>query len=156
MSNYVNQAAYEIMVAHRSKEILAKIIKSPLTACWLWAGKPRPDGYGRYTYRIDSSLYLHGMAHRLVYCILKDMVPREMDLDHLCRNRLCVNPEHLEIVPAIVNVHRGVSFAAVNAAKTHCVRGHPLTGTNLGRTFARRRCLTCKREDSQRYRDARR
>lgn len=90
----------------------------------------------------------HTIAHRLAYAVLRGPVRGEQDVDHLCRNRRCVNPSHLEPVSRRDNILRGVSPAAHNGAKTHCIRGHPLSGTNLtevrrqnGRTD--RRCKTC-------------
>jgi hypothetical protein len=59
------------------------------------------------------------------------VIPPDFDIDHLCRNRRCVNPEHLEAVTHRENMVRGDTFAARNAAKTHCSKGHPLSGENL-------------------------
>ena len=67
-----------------------------------------------------------------------------MQLDHLCRNRKCVNPEHLEQVTHLENQIRGIGFIAKNIRKTHCDRGHPLNGNNLRMYKTRRVCRECK------------
>ena len=70
------------------------------------------------------------LAHRVVYELIKNKIPRGMVLDHLCRNILCVNPEHLEIVDERTNALRGIGVCAINSRKTHCKRGHEFTEEN--------------------------
>jgi len=72
-------------------------------ACWLWPGRPRPDGYGVTS---DPILGSTGYAHRIVYRWLVGPIPHEMQLDHLCRVKLCVNPAHLEVVTGAENIRR--------------------------------------------------
>lgn len=98
------------------------------TDCWPWASVRR-DGYGRAY--LDGR---HQLAHRAVYERLVGPVPEGKELDHLCRNRRCVNPAHLEPVTRRVNVLRGVSPAALAAQQTHCLNGHPFVE---GSFFAR-------------------
>lgn len=87
-------------------------------------------------------------THRLMYTAAKGDIPSGLTLDHLCRNRACGNPDHLEPVTSAVNTMRGNAQGAINAAKTHCIRGHELAGDNLyvythkGRQ--KRACKTCK------------
>jgi hypothetical protein len=69
-------------------------------------------------------------AHRLFYEQLVGPIPDGLQLDHLCRVRHCVNPDHLEPVTQTANVLRGIGPTAVNAGKTHCVHGHPFTPDN--------------------------
>ena len=76
-----------------------------------------------------------------------------LQLDHCCRNRVCCNPAHLELVTGRENLRRGETYAAANAAKTHCPRGHPLSGENLYRsTNGHWVCRTCQRETGRRCR----
>jgi len=108
--------------------------------CWTWLGSKYQNGYGK--------LGRAGvMAHRIAYELTKGDVPPDMCLDHLCKNRLCVNPDHLEVVTLVENVMRGDSQHAVNARKTHCIRGHAFTKEN---TYIRkdrntRSCKECAR-----------
>ncbi len=93
--------------------------------CWKWTGTPHPAGYGSFQFRQASYL-----AHRVAYTWLKEPIPEGLDIDHLCRVRICVNPEHLEPVTRQVNLLRGHGVTAGNAAKTHCKHGHEFTEAN--------------------------
>jgi hypothetical protein len=86
------------------------------TGCWIWKGSLNPDGYPFFSQK---------SVHRLSYQILVGPIPDGMEIDHLCRQRACVNPHHLEAVTHKVNVLRGNGPTAKNAQKTHCPRGHP-------------------------------
>ena len=116
------------------------------TGCHRWL-RPLRGGYGSFTYR-DKERY----AHRWIWERVNGLIPDGYELDHLCRNRWCVNLEHLELVTHRENVLRGEGGAAVNARKTHCVHGHELSGHNLiisnkpSRPHPSRRCRTCKNE----------
>jgi hypothetical protein len=101
--------------------------------CWEWTGG-RSSGYGRI-----GGEYVH----RAVYKALVGPIPEGMTVDHLCRNRVCVNPAHMEIVSRAENVLRGEGVTAVNARKTHCPRGHPLVGDNLKKGELTRKCRLC-------------
>jgi len=126
-------------VAHR---LALKYRVDEETGCWLWIGATA-RGYGQ--------IWVDGRtqpAHRIAYELLVGPIPEGLQLDHLCRVRHCVNPEHLEPVTNRENILRGVSIVPQNAAKTHCPQNHPYDDAN---TYyegpARwRRCLTCKRE----------
>jgi HNH endonuclease len=69
-------------------------------------------------------------AHRLSYVLCHGPVPHGKELDHLCRNRACINPDHLEPVTRRENILRGIAPSAINARRTHCTRGHELTPEN--------------------------
>ena len=108
--------------------------------CWIWLGH-LTQGYGR--------MYLNGRqigAHKAAYEMFIGPVADGLQLDHLCRNRACVNPEHLEPVPPSVNILRGDGPPARNARKTHCLRGHVLSPDNLNPHHPNRECLICSRE----------
>lgn len=117
--------------------------------CWIWNHVPTNSGYGAFCLdRIPRA------AHRVVYELIKGPIPQGMQLDHLCRNRVCVNPDHLEPVTCRENLLRGSeTHAARNAIKTHCKYGHPFSGANLGADrHGYKRCLTCHRELQKRWR----
>lgn len=116
-----------------------KTRRDAATGCWIW--KPGGAG-GRYGYA-----YPFSTAHQLAYWLYVGEVPEGLEIDHLCRNTLCVNPDHLEAVTHRVNVLRGKGPSARNAIKTHCKNGHPFEGDNLAfNHLGERVCLTCRRK----------
>lgn len=116
---------------------------------WLWTGSLATRGYGRI--RIDNQ---RPLAHRLAYELYVGPIPDGLTIDHLCRVRACVNPDHLEAVPMRVNILRGVGATAIHARQTHCKRGHPLVGEHVYLSSnGHRRCRTCQLErHAARYR----
>jgi hypothetical protein len=117
------------------------------SGCVLWTGSTMWKGYGRFF--VDGKTI---RAHRFSYALSGDL-PSHLQLDHLCRNRLCVNPLHLEAVTARQNVMRSpIAPARINAEKTHCPKGHSYSGANLFvRTNGIRECRECGRAESRRY-----
>lgn len=115
--------------------------------CWNWKGTITWEGYGHF--------FLHGKevrAHRFAYELFKGDIPNDLTIDHLCRNRSCVNPNHLEAVSHKENVLRGIGITAINAQKTHCVRGHLLDGENIyARKDGYRECFVCKKIKDKEY-----
>ena len=120
------------------------------SGCWVWRGsKLQASGYGRI--KMSGRSYV---AHRAVYEAMVGPVPDGLQLDHLCRNRLCVNPDHLEPVTGRVNVLRGETVVRANFEKTECVNGHPLRNDNviMVRGGRSRRCKACHEAYMQEYR----
>jgi hypothetical protein len=131
----------------------AKVAFGAAGGCWLWTGS-KSTGYGLFAVgsTLDESRR-KVRAHRWSYEALKGAIPAGLDLDHLCRVRACVNPDHLEPVTRGENARRGDAGAHL-AAKTHCPQGHPYSGDNLyiRPSDGARECRTCKRETTRRRR----
>lgn len=115
-------------------------------SCWLWQGSTTADGYGNLgTVLLSKGKMKVEKAHKVAWKLLIGPLPEApLILDHLCRNRACVNPWHLDPVTWRENVRRGNAFAGINARKTHCINGHEFDEANtilFGNNW--RRCRTC-------------
>ncbi|MCP4493336.1 MAG: HNH endonuclease [Gammaproteobacteria bacterium] len=111
-------------------------------ACWAWKAGLNSRGYGLFW--TDNAQHL---VHRISYEWCVEPIPEGLTIDHLCRNRACVNPAHMEPVTDRENVRRGECFSAVNARKTHCPQGHPYAGENLYvKPNGNRICRICSRK----------
>lgn len=143
MSGIKSEAIAEAVLAHVSPE--------PNSGCWLWTGTINDSGYGRFNVSDRRE-----RAHRLLYEYLKGPIPEGLILDHLCRVRSCVNPDHLEPVTQGENVRRGMAGATQRArqlAKTHCPHGHDYTPENTSYNWRGARvCRACRNAQQRRYR----
>lgn len=105
--------------------------------CWLWTAS-LSKGYGQFW--TGERLQ---MAHLWAWEHLVGPIPAGLDLDHLCRVRRCVNPDHLDPVTRAENLARGATIPARNARKTHCLMGHEFTEANTYRHRGARYCRAC-------------
>lgn len=142
-----------------TKESLQEVLDNksmpiPESGCRIWMGSLLNGGYGTLTYRTKRY-----MAHRASYELNKGPIPEGLEIDHLCRVRSCINPNHLEAVTKSVNIRRGNYINGLNKAreiqkaKTHCPHGHPWDEKNTycnskGHRF-------CRKCDSIKHKKAR-
>jgi hypothetical protein len=126
------------------QRVMDKIDIDSDTGCWNWTSKINDNGYGLIASVVETGKRpIEQRAHRVVYEMHKGPIPEGLDLDHLCRNRKCVNPDHLEPVSRAENLRRGSSEHS--RGKTHCKRGHEFTPENTYWTKAGyRNCLACR------------
>ena len=126
------------------ERLMFRVLRIPESTCWYWDAWVGEDGYGRIG--VNGKLE---RAHRVSYELFRGPIPTGLHLDHLCRERSCVNPYHLEPVTCQENVLRSpIAIAANHARKTHCPSGHPYTPEN---TYSMpgtkwRQCKICARE----------
>lgn len=130
-------------------KFLSKICKTD--SCWEWTSYVDKNGYGRFF--INGK---HQQAHRVSYEDKFGKIPEGLVINHLCRNRKCVNPKHLEVVTQKVNIQKGLTGFITGLrmrAKTHCPQNHEYSEKN---TYispnGKRRCRTCIRIQAEQYR----
>lgn len=113
------------------------------SGCWLWTARLNRNGYGMF---MDPDSKRSRVAHRYAYEVARGPIPEGLQLDHLCRVRHCVNPDHLEAVTQRENLLRGETLTAKAAAATHCPANHPYAGDNLYiNPKGERLCRACHR-----------
>lgn len=129
-----------------------RFIPEPMSGCWLWIGSYDRNGYGRFW--ADGG---HTQAHIISYEEENGPVPEGLELDHKCRVRCCVNPQHLEPVTHAENILRGLAPGIAGSwfrDRTHCPQGHPYDDANThhchrigvnGKVHAHRNCRMCAR-----------
>lgn len=115
--------------------------------CWLWTGG-LSSGYGRFNSGPNKR---SGLAHRFAYELTVGPIPAGLTIDHLCRNRACVNSRHLEPVTGVENTMRGFSPHAKCARKTHCIRNHEFSAENTYPRPRGRECRICRKILRQRF-----
>lgn len=133
-------------------DFLLERIEVDHSGCWLWTGRAWPNGYGSLAGKPRKQAGT-AMSHRAVYELHNGPIPDDLVIDHLCRNRICCNPEHLEPVTQAENLARGESPTIQVAQTGVCFHGHRIEGDNLYVSpQGQRRCRTCLTENrSARY-----
>lgn len=112
--------------------------------CWLWTGPLTRQGYGKFGQHSQR-------AHRFAWCEVNGTT--SLPLDHLCMEKRCVRPDHLEPVTQAENVRRASVHYGIRSAKTHCPRGHEYSPENTAHRGGKRHCRSCNRERAARNRE---
>lgn len=137
---------YEEFLGEADVDRLLSKVRFDESGCWQWTAATH-HGYGRFGVRAGLDFWPVVPAHRASYVLLHGPIPCGLVLDHLCRNRGCVNPDHLEPVTHQINILRGNGAPARHATKTHCIHGHPFDEANTYiKANGGRDCRTCNRE----------
>ena len=132
------------------KRLLAKICKNQDTKCWEWIGTKNNRGYGEL---FTGGQHHRKLAHRISYELYKGLIPANLEIDHLCRVRHCINPDHLEAVTPKTNFARGRSLGALYKNSRFCRHGHEYTPENtlMNKANGRRECKTCRARNQKQF-----
>lgn len=113
----------------QSKPVWPRLMaKRVIDANGCWVHQSTPDGNGYCSISVNARRV---KVHRWIYERVVGSIPAGYEVDHLCRNRRCFNPDHLEAVTQAENNRRSTSITNLKARQTHCAKGHPLSGENL-------------------------
>jgi hypothetical protein len=132
------------------ERIRVDVYPEPKTGCWIWIGCVSGSRNGQNKYGAISVGNQRKKVHRIAYEMLKGSIPEGMEIDHLCKNTLCCNPDHLEPVPHSTNCQRGQA-GKYQLLKTHCPQGHEYTPENTYMYRNRRTCRICAYEKGKRH-----
>lgn len=121
------------------------------TGCWLWTGSTfTGTGYGIFNVKMADGVWRPTVAHRVSYRLAKGEIPDGYQIDHLCRVRHCVNPDHLEAVTPWANVMRSAAPIFAQTGRCYCPKGHPYDAANTRVRRGKRECIACIREYDRR------
>jgi len=142
-----------ILTDSEKTRLFSKIFIDPITNCWNWTFARDKFGYGFFRYKGNTY-----RVHRFMYAYLIGKIPTAKYgkgipvFDHLCKNRSCCNPKHLELVTQKINLLRGSSQMAINTKKIHCIKGHLLPKAKKESHDGKptRRCIICRRANRMR------
>jgi hypothetical protein len=141
--NYIDRGI-EYGDARLPKRFWDKVVQD-VSGCWVWGATKNAHQYGIFKMTHGRKGAAHRIAFNETVYRLPDYTPRGPQLDHLCSNRSCVNPSHLEVVAPRVNILRGNTIAAMRAAQTACIHGHAFTVENTtNRPDGTRGCRSCQ------------
>ena len=141
------QRRHRVLTTEEAWQKISTKIAKDESGCWTYVGRLDRYGYGK----VDIPKMT--ITHRVAYEALVGPIPDGLVIDHLCRNRACCNPDHLEPVTNRANLMRGETDAARRAAQTHCIHGHEFSVSNTRiRKDGTRTCIECSREAVRRYR----
>ena len=130
-----------------TRAVIARVSDRVCSACWLW---PSVDRYGYGLIAVDGKTQL---AHRVAFRLFRGPVPDGMQLDHLCRQRNCINAFHLDPVDNDTNCVRGNGFVVANRSKVACINGHPFDDANTySRPRGGRGCRSCNADAARKCR----
>lgn len=124
------------------------VTPEPNTGCWLWTGADNTIGYGKMRHPETGKC---DYVHRYAYEVIVGVIPEDLEIDHICNIRSCVNPDHMELVTRQENVRRRRDRLR---QRPYCHNGHEMTSENT--YFDKngwRTCRTCRNNNARRFRE---